>query len=57
MKGGKEKQSRMLQRNPEEKVANEEWTAVSSATGKSCQESYHGPFVTLTRAVSVKLRR
>lgn len=57
MKGGKEKQSRMLQRNPEEKVANEEWTVVSSATEKSCQESHHRPFVTLTRAVAVTLRR
>lgn len=39
MKEEKEKQSSMLQRNPEEKVANEERSEVPSATEKSHQES------------------
>lgn len=53
----KEKQSRMAQRNPEEKVSNEEQSVVWSATEKSCQESYQRPFVTLTKAVSMKLKQ
>lgn len=57
MKEEKEKQSSTLQRNPEEKVANEERSEVPSATEKSRQESFRSPFVTLTTAVSVKLRQ